>query len=425
MRNWLRHLGQNRLWDYAAAFLALICVAGTMAILPTRARENDFAHYYLSGRVLLDGGNPYRAAAGPLYRQYGFFRDERAGAVVDANTPVLTWLFAGVAWLPARSAFAVWVGFEVVCLAWILWLTCRQLRGQLTPRAARFVWLGALASAPVYWHFYYSQVQLLLGAILLTAFACQRSGRYVLACLIAVIAGLLKLYPFLLLPWFLWRGGAGIRDRAVRTLACVLWTGLVVVASGWHLWLDFFQRGVPLVVAAVNNNTFNFSVPSLVTNFGYAPSGFNPSPETARLWWTMGAVAGLGIMVAAYLWCLRARLEPAAEFGFLCTAMLLGSPTVWGHYYVLLIFPFAVAVTRWRGRSPVVRLAWIGGVWLLLNNLCNFSSVWEGGWLDRHLYVKLLVNYFPMYGALGLAALLGSRRPETAADSHDDARFAV
>ena len=151
------------MWDCAAAFLALICAAGTIAILPTRARENDFAHYYLSGRVLLEGGNPYRAAPGPLYRQYGFFRDDRTGVVVDANTPVMTWLFAGVAWLPPQPAFVVWVGFEVVCLAWILWLTCQQFRGRLTPRATRLVWLGAIASAPVYWHFYYSQVQLLLG----------------------------------------------------------------------------------------------------------------------------------------------------------------------------------------------------------------------------------------------------------------------
>ncbi|MGA2602876.1 MAG: glycosyltransferase family 87 protein [Verrucomicrobiia bacterium] len=405
------------MWDCAAAFLALICAAGTIAILPTRARENDFAHYYLSGRVLLEGGNPYRAAPGPLYRQYGFFRDDRTGVVVDANTPVMTWLFAGVAWLPPQPAFVVWVGFEVVCLAWILWLTCQQFRGRLTPRATRLVWLGAIASAPVYWHFYYSQVQLLLGAILLTAFAWHRTGRNVLACLAAAIAGLLKLYPFILLPWFLWRGGAGIRDRALRSLVVVLCVGLAVVASGWHLWLDFFQRGVPLAVALVNNKTFNFSAPSLVTNFGYARYAFVPSPQTARAWWCVGAVVGMSIVAAAYVWCIWARLGPAAEFGFLCTAMLLGSPTVWGHYYVLLIFPFVVAVMRWRRFLSAFRLAWIGAVWLLLNNLCNFSSVWEGGWLDRHIYVKLLLNYLPMYGALGLATLLGFGLPEVVADS--------
>jgi hypothetical protein len=405
------------MWDFAAGFLALICVVGIVAILPTRGRENDFAHYYLSGRVLLEGGNPYRAAAGPLYRQYGFFPDDRPGAVVDANTPALTWVFASIAWLPPRRAFVVWLAFEIVCLTWVLRLTCRQLRDQLTPRAARFVWLGAIASAPVYWHFYYSQVQLLLAAILLTAFAWQRAGRNTLACLAVAIAGLLKLYPFILLPWFLWRAGAGIRDRALRSLVVVLSTALIVVASGWHLWVDFFQRGIPLVAAAVNNNTFNFSVPSFVTNLGYARYAFVPSLQTARAWWCLGAVAGMSIVAAAYVRCFRARLQPAAEFGLLCTAMVLGSPTVWGHYYVLLIFPFVVGVTRWRQQLSALRLAWIGVVWLLVNNLCNFSSVWEGGWLNRHIYVKLFLNYLPMYGAVGLATLLGGGRPEGAADS--------
>jgi hypothetical protein len=72
---------------------------------------------------------------------------------------------------------------------------------------------------------------------------------------------------------------------------------------------------------------------------------------------------------------------------------------------------------RWRRFLSAFRLAWIGAVWLLLNNLCNFSSVWEGGWLDRHIYVKLLLNYLPMYGALGLATLLGFGLPEVVADS--------
>jgi hypothetical protein len=403
------------MWDFAAALLALICVTAIMVALPTRARENDFAHYYLSGRMLLEGGNPYRAAAVRTYRQHGFIPDDRPLAVVDTDTPVMTWLFVAFAWLPAGAAFVVWVGFEVVCLACVLWLTCQQLRGQLTPRATRFIWLGAVASAPVYWHFYYSQVQLLLATILLTAFAWQRAGRNSLACLAAAGAGLLKMYPFALLPWFLWRAGGGIRDRALRSLIVVVCVALAVVVSGWHLWLDFFQRAVPLVVACVNNNTFSFSMPSLVANLGYVQYAFNPSPEAAHAWSRAGAIVGMSIVAAAYAWFIWARLEPAAEFGFLCIAMLLGSPTAWGHYYVLLIFPFVAAVMRWRRQLSVIRLSWIGVVWLLLNNLYNFSSVWEGGWLDRHIYAKILLNYLPMYGALGLAALLGTSLPGAAA----------
>lgn len=56
--DWLRRLGQNQLLDVAAVVVAVICVAGTMRMAPLQARENDFAYYYLTGRLLLEGRRP-------------------------------------------------------------------------------------------------------------------------------------------------------------------------------------------------------------------------------------------------------------------------------------------------------------------------------------------------------------------------------
>jgi hypothetical protein len=191
---------QNRLLDFAAVLFAVVGVVRLALVLPARSTQNDFAHYYVTSRLALDGRNPYGVPLEPLYAAQGFAY--QAEVPVATNPPTLLWLFAPLALLPSRAAYWVWTAVQAISLAAILALTRRLLRERLSARAWRFVAAGTLASATVYWHFVYAQWQLPLAALVLAAFAWQAAGKHTLACLTIAAAALIKLYPAVLLPWF-------------------------------------------------------------------------------------------------------------------------------------------------------------------------------------------------------------------------------
>jgi hypothetical protein len=401
MRFW-RQLAQNRLLDVGAAAIALMCVGRIAAVLPSRATQNDFAHYYVTSRMMWNGENPYPVPLAPRYAQYGLVFQEEVP--VATNPPVLLWMFAPLALLPARVAFAAWLAVQVASLCVILWLTRRLLGERLTPRGFRFVCAATVASAAVYWHFYYSQMQLLLAALVLAAYTRHRAGNHVTACLVATVAGLIKLYPFVLLPWFVGRCGGDVRLRAARAMVALSVGVVVVFITDLSRWRDFFHYGMPQLASYAINHSFNFTVPSLVTNLGYAAYDFAPPVVTARVWWAVGAMVGLAMMGLAYLAVVRAVRDPEAEFCLLCVAMLVGSFKAEGHYFVFLIFPVAVAAAR-----VAERISWRSLIGFCLLLLClNNLGTYEAPWLDRHLYLKILCNYTPLYGLLALGVFFAN-----------------
>jgi hypothetical protein len=65
---------------------------------------------------------------------------------------------------------------------------------------------------------------------------------------------------------------------------------------------------------------------------------------------------------------------------------------------VFLIFPSAVAVTRVAASPSGRRVLVLALILTLLNCQRSIASAW----LDHHLMVKVLANYLPLYGLLGL-----------------------
>jgi hypothetical protein len=393
---WWTRLARNRLLDVGAAALALIGVGRVMSRLPVSAVSNDFAHYYLASDALLHGENPYTLDLGTRYPEHGFQLVADLPHVIAANPPPFLWLFAPLAALPVRGAFLAWVTVQVTCLVLILWLTCRLLGEPIGGRGQFFVVTMTLASAPVYWHFVYSQLGLLLAALLLAGYALLRGGRTLLACLLVAAAGLLKLLPFVLLPWFVWRSATNWRGRLVQLAMVGAFIGAVVLATQPRLWVSFGQEALPLVTMQSLNHSFNYTVPSMLINLFLAGCGFAPGSSDARTWQVLGAATGLALIAGAYLVSLRCGGDLKREFCLLTAVMLAGSIRAWGHYFVLMIFPVVVAASRVRARFSVGRLVWVGLAILLL----NFMATVESPWLNKHLVWKVTLNELPLYGLL-------------------------
>jgi hypothetical protein len=98
--------------------LALFGVWHVARVLPSRAVGNDFAHYYISSRLLLTGADVYSTPLQPEYERWGFRYTHPIPSAT--NPPLLVAIFVPFAMLPPRAAFWAWAFFEVVCLGSML-----------------------------------------------------------------------------------------------------------------------------------------------------------------------------------------------------------------------------------------------------------------------------------------------------------------
>jgi hypothetical protein len=397
-----RRLGRNRILDVAAVAVAMSAVFLWSTRVPPRWSEADFNHYYIGSRLLLEGQNPYTTSSKPMSATLGFQFSE--ALPVYTYPPGFLRLFEPLAAFPPRVAFAIWVSAEIGCLMLILWLTHRLLGEKLSARGWLFIAALTVMSRTVSYNLYYSQAQLMLAALILAAYAAHRAGRHGWACLVVSAAGLLKVYPFVLLPWFVWTGAGRLRTRVYRVLGVTAFILAIVALTGPGLWRDFFRYGVPLGREWEEaGRNFHYSLAALVSNLGYLHHDFGPSLEARHWWWYMGAMAGLAVMAMAYGVCLATRRDEEMQFSLLCVAMLIGTVTVQGHYFVFLVFPLTVAAIRIAAKPTPVHVAGL----ILLVLAVNCVDPPDSPFLWQHPVLYLLVGDVPLYGLLGLGAFFG------------------
>jgi hypothetical protein len=385
--------------DVGAVALMVSVLIWWSVVLQARWKDYDFNHYYASGRILLEGRNPYTTSLKAMSRALGFRYTEDLS--VATYPPGFLWMFAALAILPPRAAFAIWTGSELLCLGIILWLTRHLLANRLSLRGWLFVAALATTSRVVSYHLYFSQSQLLLAALVLAAYAAQRAGRCGWACLAVSTAGMLKLYPFVLLPWFIWSGGGGVRGRCARLIGVIGFVLAVVTVTGPGLWRDFFRAGMPAIAEwEETGRTFQFSLPALLNNLGVLLGDFHLSPEAKRWLWLGGTGAGLAVLAAAYGVCLATRRDPEAQFCMLCTAMLIGTVTVQGHYFVFLVFPLTVAALRIAAKPTSGQVIGLSLMILAFNCVEPPSP----RFFEGHMLLYVLAGDLPLYGLIALAA---------------------
>lgn len=393
-----RNLAQNRFLDVALVAAALVIFA---VVLPQRSRQNDFAHYYVSSRLLLDGQQPYGVPLAPVLTQYGF-SDLDQDIELATNPPLLLWLFVPFALLPPTLAFCAWAVGEAICLATILCLTKKLLGVAIDVKHWRMFCAVVLISPPVFWHFYFSQVQLLLAVLVLLAFVCHRQGKHTRACLLVAAAGAIKLFPFALLPWFVWRGSRNWAEFAKRSAVSLAVVVAAVIVSGPSLWSGFFTKGQQHLLDWAMLWLLNFTIPSFVmTLTRIIAVEFAPTWDVDCLR-PLASLAGFAFIGWAYWRCLRGSRNETAEFCLLSLAMLCGGVTAWVHYQVFLIFPFAVAAAQVAAnptRRKIILLALIALTVFVQGHLALVSGLPPT--------VSITLSFMPLYGMLLLTWYFG------------------
>jgi alpha-1,2-mannosyltransferase len=347
----------------------LVALASTLAIYnlgrsfmgPKHGR--DFVQYYASGRALLDGRPDMVYAGGPDYQQYveslGIARPTEFDGrtlphMTNAYPPFVAVMAMPLALMPFGLARDLFFAMGLAAAALSVWL----LFADRPPGQRRAMILAGLAGTalffPTYSSLYMGQVNSLLVLLLIAALALSRKNRQWSAGAAVGLAGAIKVFPFIMVVWFL------ITRRYRAAIGAVLACAAVVAVS--LIWVDLRLYGQYLT------EVFPAKSMSQATRLSQGLFGLfyrlltpgnsvQPIADMPLLAGILAIGSAAGCILATILVVRRAaRDEKSTDLGFalFLVAAILATPKSWDHYgvfllpaYLLLFEAFAREAQAW------------------------------------------------------------------------------
>ncbi len=339
----LRLLFQPRVqWAAIVAVLAILLAFRAVQFLAYSTEIQwgyDFSSYWLAGRHVLAGEPVYVPfqLAGP-YPPQGIQFEYLYPPFLAVVVAPLSALFDDY-----RVANWAWAAIGAVITVLVVVGVARR-EGIADRRRLPLLVGAAFGFAPVVGELTIGNVQLPIMGLLAGAWLAVRRGTRggeIAAGVLVGIAALIKIFPGLLIAWFLLTGR--IRAAAAAMVAMVLLAAATVPIVGIGQWLDY-----PAVL-------LNQGLPIDVTDL-LAPTVWLSEvmpPVVARV---VVTVAGLALVV----WTARRRSAPVS-FAVAVAVSILISPALYQHYLAVLVLPLLLAI---RYAPP---LAWVGLAYLLMS----------------------------------------------------------
>jgi hypothetical protein len=344
----LSHLGAIvALW-----ICALMTVLNLGSQLPARATHWDFSIYYMSVALLHEGQNPYTTDFGPISQRLGL----EAGEIRRAtDPPTFLLLMKPLALMPERVAYYTWVSLNTGFLALALLLLLRRA-GAFQAKTVLVLSALALLYPPVGWHFLNAQSKILLLLLLVTMMRLMERGSERTAGLCLAAAGLLRIFPLLLIGYLF----------VQRRWTMLFWTLIGLTAGGLitlgllgaSYTLSYFDtvralgaQHVPWMSSEVSANVALGPAVSRLLSFIL---GSNPHLPMGFFRHAVVVGAQTALFCATVL--ATAKLKPGEDpdwraLSLWVIASVLLSPTAWVYYMVLFLIPFAQLAGSTSGAS--------------------------------------------------------------------------
>ncbi len=383
----LRRLSEPRFQAIVLVTLAVVVVLyrALQFVLFTRQIQwgYDFSAYWTAAGRLLDGQPIYQAQqlTGTFSPQQQFLY------LYPPFLAALTTPLAAIFPTDHRAAMSIWAGIGVVIVALVAVGIARLER--LPPDGYRLAWLAAaFAFPPVIGELVMGNVHiLLLGLLALGWYGIRLADRgdgrgQVLAGIAIGTAALIKVFPGLIVVWFVLTG----RIRAA------IWSGIafgvlalvILPLTGVQPWLDY---------------------PRVIANLG---PPIDPYDALAPAVWLGGFVGVTAarvvvtvVIVLAVAWAAR-HLDDGAGFALAVVGSIAMAPGLYHHYLAILVLPFLLAVAHTR--RPIL---------LLVPYLAMFGGD-QPGLGDAAWIVNRAI---PSMGLIALLALLLAEGLERQRDS--------
>jgi hypothetical protein len=315
-------------------------------LAPMHNHGFDFTQYLVGGEELRAGRDPYRD-----WREYAATGGGPVADVLGAHglwkTPPISYLppfYVAVMplfRLPFETAFKVWTLLNAALLVGAVVFAARAFGvrtawGTAAALALAFVWV------PTYDNALQGQVNVLLLFALAVAAWGVAARRRLVAGAASTIGLLVKVYPGIVLLYFLFRR----RWREVAAAAVVATAVVVVVGAvyGFGLYRSFVECIFIPTMQAPRTWILNTSPVTLAARL--IPAGVDPAPFQRA--WGLALLAACG---AGLLYFIKPRFEPAAEIAAFVALSVTASVWTTQHHHVLLALPFLfLGRELYRGR---------------------------------------------------------------------------
>jgi hypothetical protein len=256
----------------------------------------------------------------------------------------------------------------------------------------------------------YGQIDLALLFLLTAALWALRAGRDGAAGALVALGTLFKIYPVVLLAFFVLKG----RWRALWgfALGMLVFNGVAVAVMGWNEHWTYVTQVLPNIggtTSWVENQTVSGFLARL------AASPMSATIFEGRALRLAGTALSLLIVLAACALALRPadRRSPAfaVQYGLFLLLMVLAVPAAWMHYQTLLVVTFGALLIHLRERRVALGYAIALGLSFALISYGNQWTFFGGGAAGA---LAVAGVSYKLYGmvlllALGAAALLVDR----------------
>lgn len=344
----------------AAAAITLAGVAAIAAV-GSRATSNDYIEYWSSGKLFIEGANPYSGTAIlELERNHGFFL---SSPLIMLNPPWALPLVALLGVCSERVGLVLWILCAAACIAASI-----SLVG--VPQKYRLI---AFVFAPVIGTFLMMQSSpfLLLGVALFLWFHRQQPFAAGAAlALMAIKPHLFLVFWVVLLAQSIYRKNISMFAGMFTALAAGSALVTLRVPSVWRDYLALMRN------SALDHNYFP-TLPTLLRvtiNVNWTWLSLLPS-VTAIIW------------ALAYFWKNRSHWHWHREGALVMLVTILTSPYSWASDQLVLLPALAYAISAAPRRYAMESLIGLNTAAIVLMCLRSQACIWLPlGWLLWYLY---------------------------------------
>jgi len=348
---------------------ALTIVAAIVWQLPSRATRWDFSIYYVEATLLREGQNPYTTELTATGNKLGLETGEIRNGT---DPPTFILCMEPFTLMSERTAYYVWAGLTIVFLAGALVLLLRNRPG-LQARSAVALAALAIMYPPLIWHFYDAQSKILILLLLVVMLRLMERGWDRSAGLCLAVAGLLRIFPLLLIGYL-------ALQRRYRQLT---WTMAGIAAGGVAtLWLLGVSNSISyahsllmmsgLRLPWMSTVPANIALGAAVSRLFWFIAGRNLTPTLdllrhAAMFGAQGTLFGLTVAATVRL---KGTDPDWRALGMWIVASVLLSPSAWIYYMVLFFIPFVqLAAAGSSGSRRAQGTAVLSYVLMLMSNI--------------------------------------------------------
>ncbi|HJU28842.1 MAG TPA: glycosyltransferase family 87 protein [Candidatus Binataceae bacterium] len=296
-----------------------------------RYKREDFKRYYAEARLLSDGGDPWRVQ---VPRPSEIPRPATTPPRQIGYPPAFYLMLSPLSRFQPAPAHLIWEALQFASLIFALLIALTEIGAGAAGNFARGAFAFAFLFPPLQSALHWGQPTPMLLLLLVASWSCARRGRDIPAGILLAAATLLKVFPWTVAGYFLFRRRWTVITSAI--LSGLAASGGLVVLYGIHRTVEFL-RGAQ-ASAFWLDRTRNLSI---IGNLHWLLSQMAGQAPATVLFGVSGAAVCASFLVFSGRLTSTFRDKSPATDG-LCWSLwvllsILLSPVAWDHYLTLLI----------------------------------------------------------------------------------------